>query len=398
MSNIVTSSTEFFGAYTFPRGPKDKILTKTDDGWIPRTPAIVPRKGGLPYYCTDTNELFCWDSKKGNWELLTGGGLSLERLVQSFDQVTIKGAGTEEDPFRVAEVIQEYDSNKGIWPQTYGYALGSCVHSPSLINGDEISGSGGIEGIYKLMRQNKRIWRVYTPDHLKIGVARAYNPGDFFYIVGFVGSNEVYNGIYYVYDAVISLLVSQTDVKDLKALISNGHIYPMTSGIPGTTNKIQPFESGKQYEKGDLVYVSPDDYYINGSGDRVKGEGFAKFFEALYGYPEVLPEDELNEYDDTTGWALLADVNSERRSTDKVGTLIGFLWYWVDGKACDTITYPDGYLPCDGTSVEKDSYPLLYSVLCKLSSNGTCPFGESELTFNLPKADNQIIYTGVYNG
>ena len=72
------------------------------------------------------------------------------------------------------------------------------------------------------------------------------------------------------------------------------------------------------------------------------------------------------------------------------------MWNWVDG-VCGT-DVPDGYEACDGSEVSKNRYTALYNVLCRLSPDGTCPYGETEAMFTLPRADNQIIFTGVYNG
>lgn len=375
-----------FGAYQLPRGPKSKILTKMADGsWIPVDPAIVPRIPGLPYWCTDTKQLYCYSEVTGTWELMTNDG-----SIGMFDQETIRGSGTKEDPYRVAEVIQEYDKGKGVWPLKNGYTLGACVHSPSIINGDSL---GGVEGIYKLLRQNTRVWRVILPEHLPIGVARAFNPGDFFYIVGL---DNMYNGVYFVNNAIISLLISPNDQKDLKALIAKGHIFPMTKGIPGTTEQVKPFVPNKEYHENDFVYVPVDQFYYDENGDRVPGAGYSKVFIALYSYPEFLPQEELNEFDDSTGWHLLADVNSTGVNTALIGTCLGFMWNWVDG-VCGT-KVPDGYEACDGSEVSKSRYTALYNVLCRLSPDGTCPYGETETMFTLPRADNQIIFTGVYNG
>ena len=73
-----------FGAYQLPRGPKSKILTKMADGsWIPVDPAIVPRIPGLPYWCTDTKQLYCYSEVTGTWELMTNdGSIGMQSEVQ----------------------------------------------------------------------------------------------------------------------------------------------------------------------------------------------------------------------------------------------------------------------------------------------------------------------------
>jgi hypothetical protein len=335
---------------------------------------LVPRYPGAQYWDTQQKKLFVWDGGKdtGDWVPVgTGAGGT---VVYTDD--SLSGNGAVGSPLSVKEIIKQYDALKPVWPSTGGYQLGSVVHGTI----------GDIEGIFKLAQTAELLWLRRDPYALQMGIARSFNPGDYFYISTLgntpFGDLTAYNGIYQVKSSGVSIVVTATNVADLSDHISGSSIVKLTRPFvpedPQTdplSGSAQPWLPNTFYSKGTLRVRYVDD-------DPSNPVQYNQLYEAFIDLDNSFAA--FSETGLTTQWRLLADITNQV-SGRLIGSIMG--WVWTGSNP----VLPPGYLPCDGRMLSKTVYTRLYEVAVACGWQ----YGSTSNSFAIPTADNQVIFVGV---
>lgn len=329
-NEAITSANMNYGFYTLCYGGTTDI-------------AKVPKIAGLQYLDTDTYTLYSYIDGTGElngWTKIASGSDSSVLARVLVDNVTVFGDG-HNVPLSASPSIPDYDPN-------VQYGNGRLVHATF----------NGIRGIYRHTADPKTVWGIINCSRFLPNKSRVFNPGEYFYIDSFDHTLQENDGIYRINPALqsgIAMIITPSDMHDLQDHIQSGNVQIITNGKgEGTATK---WVSNKLYVKNEKVYIDGD---------------FSKlYYMLLDSHLQVI----FNVYDTSVlKWQLIADIGPVVTATLKPGCMILFVGTNI----------PEGYLSCNGATVNIVDYPLLFAEIGK-------KYGGTDTTFNLPTADNMII-------